>query len=163
MYEIHFKFMRRKRKRKREWKRAKKSVCAKAANEGEMGRNRGAKRFYYMGLPPRPVLTASPPLGSGLPRRFQNRRVLPPSNEGMCIGLLTQLLDCYADAGADFDISDCASERIAFLKCQKEAVRIFPSPSPPLISIIFIKQENGSVNGRKHFRFFYPGKAYLVE
>jgi hypothetical protein len=74
-----------------------------------------------MGLPPRPVLGAAPPQGSGVPRRFQKRPLLPPSTEGMCVPALTQLMDCYSALGLDGmqEPGACFAERLDLINCQK--------------------------------------------
>jgi hypothetical protein len=91
--------------------------------------SKGSGRRVFMGLPPRPVLGAAPPQGSGVPRRFQKRPLLPPSTEGMCVPALTQLMDCYSALGLDGmqEPGACFAERLDLINCQKREVRPFRS------------------------------------
>ena len=91
--------------------------------------SKGSGRRVFMGLPPRPVLGAAPPQGSGVPRRFQKRPLLPPSTEGMCVPALTQLMDCYSALGLDGmqEPGACFAERLDLINCQKREVRPFNS------------------------------------
>ncbi len=92
-----------------------------------MSKFQGTKK-YLMGLPPRPQYGAAPPQGGGVPKRFQKRALAAPSQEGMCLPLVSKLLDCYSALGIDGmqEEDACVEERLEVIECQKKEVKRNP-------------------------------------
>ncbi len=92
-----------------------------------MSKFQGTKK-YLMGLPPRPQYGAAPPQGGGVPKRFQKRALAAPSQEGMCLPLVSKLLDCYSGLGIDGmqEEGACVEERLEVIECQKKEVKHNP-------------------------------------